>query len=157
MCFTLQHMAAIEAESPTNRAHRASGPLSGCRGDSPGTDHSCTQTNTHTNKRRLLLAVWCSRPHANGALLSLQAAAEKKQIQLIYVSNRQYHSAGFIHRHITDTVSLTHFSGGIRGMPNLIQTARLCWMPPHKQLFFFASMTRSNGMNSVKAILLDCE
>lgn len=78
----------LRQKSPTNGASGAPGPLKGCRGNSAGTEQACTLTHAHTQNRhkhthRLSLAVRCSRPHANGALLSLQAA----EIQLISVSD----------------------------------------------------------------------
>lgn len=65
----LQHMATIEAESPTNGAFSTPGTFKGCRGNSPGTNRACTCTLTHacTDRWRLFLAAQCSRPHANGA------------------------------------------------------------------------------------------
>lgn len=65
------------------------------------------------------------------------------------------------HRHITDTVSLTHFSGGIRVTPNLATNCTVVLDAATQAVFFylfsFAGMIRSNKMNSVKAVVLDCE
>lgn len=83
----------------------------------------------HTDiDKHAFTAARCTRPCANGAPPGLQAVRMRTDIQLFYVSNRRYHRAdGRVnHRHITDTVSLTHFSEGIRLSPNLAQTALLC-------------------------------